>query len=137
MQIRFAFLCDYAQESGNGKISALGIGIDSFHIVDLRQPAPSFCLVVNIEANRSEAGQKHMEIHLMDSDGKSVTEPLHGEISLQGPPSGMKIKAGIVIYYNGIIFPNYGPYLLSIVIDGHEMTSLPIYVAQAQPLNPQ
>jgi hypothetical protein len=137
MQIRFAFLCDYAQESGNGKISALGIGIDSFHIADLSQPVPSFCLVVNIEANRSEAGQKYMEIHLMDSDVNSITEPLHGEISLQGPPAGMKIKAGIVIYYNGVIFPEYGAYLLSIVVDGHELTSLPIYVAPAPTRNPQ
>lgn len=131
MHIRFAFLCDYAQESGNGKVSALGIGIDHFGVTNLAQPVPPFCLVLNIEGNRSEAGQKHIKIHLMDSDGKDLGPPLEGKINLPVPQQGIKTGAGMVVSYNGVIFPSYGTYSISVVLDGHELVNLPITVLEA------
>lgn len=128
MQVRLAFLCDYAQECGNGKISALGIGIDHFYIANLAEAAPPFCLVVNMEGTRSEAGQKRIEIHLMDSDGKPVTPPLQGEIMLQAPPHGLKVGTGLVLHYNNIIFPTYGEYVFSILVNGDELKNIPIMV---------
>lgn len=131
MQVRFAFLCDYAQESG-GKIGALGIGIDTFYVNDLSKPIQPFCLVINFEGSRSEAGQKHIEFHLMDADGQAVIPPLKGDIPIPAPPIGSspRVGTGFVINFNGIVFPRYGSYAFSVVVNGHEMANLPFTVAQ-------
>ena len=129
MHVRFAFLCDYAQDSGNGKISALGIGIDNFFVPNLTQPISPFCLVVNLEANRSEAGQKQFEIHLMNEDGQTVIPPIKGEIVIPVPSHGIKTGAGIVAGFTNIIFPNYGSFQISFLINGQEFVNIPITVS--------
>jgi hypothetical protein len=135
LQVRFTFLCDFAQDSGNGKINALGIGFDHFFVSNLGEPVPPFYLVINMEGNRSEAGPKRVEIHLMDSDGKPVTPPLQGDLILQAPPHGLKTGAGLILCYNQIIFPKYGSYSLSILVNGDELKNIPLEVSQPPNIN--
>lgn len=128
MRVRFAFLCDYAEQSIGGKISALGIGFNNLVVANLSVPVKPFCLVMNLEGKSSEAGIKKLKIHLMDADGKEIVPPVEGEIKLQAPSVGLKTGTGLVINYNNVKFPAYGDYNFSVVLDGHEIVSLPLSV---------
>lgn len=131
MKVRFTFICDYAQESGKGKISALGIGINNFNIDNLSLPIQPFCLVVSVEGWRTEAGEKRMEVHLIDADGKPVIEPVTGTLLLEAPPNGLKLGARMIFNFGGIKFKQYEEYSLSIIMDGHELDSIPLVVSQS------
>lgn len=128
MRVRFAFLCDYAEQSIGGKIIAMGIGFNNLFVPDLSAPVKPFCLVMNLEAKSSEAGVKKIKIHLMDADGKEIVPPVMGDIQLQPPAVGLRTGAGLVVNYNNLIFPAYGDYNFSVVLDGHEIVSLPLSV---------
>lgn len=130
MQVRFAFLCDYANQSGGGKINALGIGFDNLFVPDLSMPTKQFSLVIHFEGNRSEAGRKKIEIHLIDAEEKRVIPPAKGEIHLKAPEFALKTGTALVINYNNVKFPAYGNYHFSVVLDGHEIVSLPLSITQ-------
>lgn len=84
---------------------------------------------MRLEGNRSEAGNKNIEIHLMDADGRPVVPPLKGVIPMPAPPVGLRIGHGIVVNYNNIKFPAYGSYSVSVVLNGYELVSLPLTVS--------
>ncbi|MGE5558582.1 MAG: DUF6941 family protein [Bacillota bacterium] len=130
MRTLFAFLCDYAQDPGNGKIVAVGVGIDNFFVADLNQPAAPFHFVVSLEGTRNEAGAKQCQICLMDEDGKTVVPPFQKELPVLAPPVGLKTGMRVLLGFNGVKFPRYGPYVINLTIDGHEYANISFTVSK-------
>lgn len=128
MEVRFAFLCDAAEQGPGGKISALGIGIDNFYVKDLSRPGPPFVFVCRLSGASTEAGIKKVAIHLIDADGQEVVPPFQAELNIAKPPSGSRWGTGIVVQYAHVKYPRYGTYSISMVVDGHELVSLPFTV---------
>lgn len=128
MKVRFAFICDSAENTVGGKVSALGIGIDTIGIRDLMKPAPPFTLVVNLSFARSEVGRKRVEVHLMGPDGEDVIPPMNAELLLAAPERGLVSGTGFVMSFHGIVFKRYGSHAISFVLDGNELISLPLNI---------
>jgi len=129
MQVDFAFICDYAEATN--KINALGIGFDTIlsHQVPARHP--TFFLVIQMRANVVEAGEKNFEIHLIDDDGREIIPALKNRINIPRPLSGTESTGRIAMRFDNVEFPNFGSYSIHVLIEGHEMSRIPLRVGQA------
>jgi hypothetical protein len=129
MQVDFAFICDYAEATN--KINALGIGFDTIMAARVPTRHPTFFLVVQMRATVVEAGEKNFEVHLIDDDGKEIMPALKGQFNIPRPPSGTESTGRLAMRFDGVEFPRYGNYSIHMVLEGHEMSRIPLRVAQA------
>ena len=129
MQVDFAFICDYAEATN--KVNALGIGFDT--IMSGRVPVrhPNFFLVIQLRANIVEAGEKNFEVHLIDEDGKEIIPPIKGKLNIPRPPAGTESTGRIAMRFDSVEFPKFGTYSMHVLVEGHEMSRIPLRVAQA------
>ena len=127
MIIDFAFICDYAEVTG--KINALGIGFDTIFAPKMPCRHPSFFLVLQLRANVVEAGEKTLEVHLIDEDGKDTIPTVGGKFSIPKPVGGTESVGRIAMQFHNVEFPRYGSYSLHAVVEGHEMVRVPLKVS--------
>jgi len=128
VETSFAFLCDAAAQAG-GKISALGLGWDTLYAPSLPHTHPSFHVVANFRFHSVEAGDKSVQIRLMDADGGDVMPPLSAALQVRPPESGTTRGVNLVMAVNGLVFRAYGDYSLHILLEGDEKVRLPFRVA--------
>ena len=127
MNTDFAFICDYAEVAR--KINALGIGFDTIYAPKVPAKHPSFFLVLQLRTNVVEAGEKNLEVHLIDEDGNDIMPTLRGKFTVQKPISGTESIGRIAMRFNNVEFPRYGSYSLHAVIEGQEMVHVPLKVS--------
>ena len=127
MNIDFAFICDYAEATG--KINAMGIGFDTIYASVIPCKHPFFYLVTQFRASLVEAGEKDLEVHLIDEDGKDIIPPLKGKFAIPRPPVGTESIARIAMQFNNVEFPRYGLYSLCAELEGHEVISIPLRIS--------
>lgn len=135
MQVDFAFICDYAEATN--KINALGIGFDTILAHQVPTRHPTFFLVIQLRATVVESGEKNFEVHLIDDDGREVIPALKNRINIPRPPSGTESTGRIAMRFDNVEFPRFGSYSIHVLIEGHEMSRIPLRVGQAPPpVNP-
>ncbi|MFC1593171.1 DUF6941 family protein [Candidatus Omnitrophota bacterium] len=127
MIIDFAFICDYAEVTR--KINALGIGFDTIYAPNVPVKHPSFFLVIQLRANVVEAGEKNLEVHLIDEDGKDTIPAIEGKFSIPKPTGGTESKGRIAMQFQNVEFPRYGSYSLHAVVEGLEMVRVPLRIS--------
>ena len=127
MLVEFAFICDYAEATG--KIHALGIGFDTIFAPKVPVRHPSFCLVFQLRANTVEAGEKNLQVSLIDEDGKNIIPDIKGKFTIPKPKVGTESKARLAMHFGMVEFPKYGSYSIHAVVDGHDMISIPLKVS--------
>ena len=127
MNTDFAFICDYAEVAG--KINALGIGFDTIYAPKVPAKHPSFFLVLQLRASVVEAGEKNLEVHLIDEDGKDIIPVVRGKFSIPKPTVGTESKGRIAMQFHNVEFPRYGSYSLHAMIEGQEMVRVPLKVS--------
>ena len=127
MDVDFSFICDHAEIVG--KINALGIGFDTIYAAQVPTTHPYFYLVVQLRASITEAGQKEMEVRLIDADGKDVIPPISGSFEVPRPSAGTEAIARLAVLFQSVTFSNYGSYSVRLVIQGTEMVRIPLRVS--------
>ncbi len=127
MNVDFAFICDYAEATG--KINAMGIGFDTIYAQTAPCKHPFFFLVAQLRASAFEAGEKNIEVHLIDEDGKDVIQAMKGKLGIPRPPAGTESIARLAMQFNNVEFPRYGLYSLKAELEGHEIISIPLRIA--------
>ena len=127
MRPDFAFVCDYAEVTG--KINALGIGFDIIYAPSIPCKHPHFFLVLQLRANVTEAGEKNLEVRLIDEDGKDIIPTLRGKFIIPSPVAGTESIGRIVMEFKDVEFPRYGSYSLHAIIEGHEVVRVPLKVS--------
>ncbi len=128
MEVNFAFLCDYADQSG-GKMTAIGIGIDTIYTAKVPATHPLFYSIISIKFSTTEVGPKQVGMHLIDADGKSVVPPMDATINVGSPLPGLLYRnQNIVLVMRGVTFPKYGDYTVSWLLGGQEIKTVPLRV---------
>ena len=127
MKLDFAFICDYADITR--KINALGIGFDTIYASKVPCKHPEFFLVIQLRANVVEAGEKNIEVRLIDEDGQDIIPTLRGKFVIPKPVAGTESIGRISMEFNNVEFLRYGSYSLHAVIEGLEMVSVPLKVS--------
>ena len=127
MKLDFAFICDYAEVAG--KISALGVGFDTIYAANIPAKHPQFFLVMQLRASVTEAGDKGLEVHLIDEDGADIIPAARARFAIQRPSQGTQSIGRVALALRNVEFPRYGSYSLHALIDGHEIVEVPLRVS--------
>jgi hypothetical protein len=137
MDVTVAVLADCANMSSDGKLNIMGIFAEinppvlPFHL-------PSMYLVLGFSASPAEVGSdKRLRVVLLDPDGRQPVLQLESIMTVGKPiRSGSRTYLQSVIGLNGVLFARSGDYLFSVLVNGEEKTSLPLYVNEpANPIN--
>jgi len=134
MNIDFAFICDYAEASG--KLNALGIGFDTIYAQKMPVRHGHFSLVLQLRASILETGQKQIQVHLIDEDGKDIIQPVQGQFNIPLGEGGQPSIGRFVMEFGNVEFKSYGNYAVRVIIEGVEMASISFRVT-APPGNRQ
>ena len=132
MNIDFAFICDYADVTN--KINALGIGFDTIFAAKVPTKHPNFFVVVQLRTTVVEAGDKNLEVFLIDEDGKEIVPPLRTKFNIPKPQSGTESIGRLAMRFDNTEFPKYGSYSLHVVVEGHEMVRIPLKISPPPPI---
>jgi hypothetical protein len=128
MNVDFAFICDYADVTN--KINALGIGFDTIFAPKIPFKHTTFFVVVQLRTNLVEAGDKNLEVFLIDEDGKEIVTPIRSKFNIPKPQSGTESIGRLAIRFDNTEFPKYGSYSLHVLVEGHEMVRIPLKISQ-------
>jgi hypothetical protein len=129
MQIDYAFICDYAE--ARDKVNALGIGFDTIYAQKLPVRHPHFSVVTQLRFSLTESGSKSVVVHLIDADGKDIIPAINGNIAVNPPPVGtLESTARLVMEFGNVEFKDYGNCSVRVNIEGHEVVSIPIRIAE-------
>ena len=127
MKVDFAFLCDYAESAV--KLNALGIGFDTIYAPRVPCMHPHFSLVFQLHSSVLEAGQKDVDIHLIDEDGTDIATPIQRQINI---PKGntADVIGRVVMEFVNIEFKKYGAYSVRVAVDRNELIEVVFRVTQ-------
>lgn len=129
MDLAFAFLCDYADQS-SGKLTAVGIGFDTIYARDLPVSHPSMYAVIGLRFASTEVGVKRLGLRIIDSDGTNIVPPLDSNINVEQPPVGyINRNLRVALGLHGVIFKSFGDYAVSFLLDGREVGRVPFKVS--------
>jgi hypothetical protein len=131
MEVNFAFLCDYADQSG-GKMTAVGIGFDTIFAAKMPAVHPLFFSVISLKFHSTEVGQKRIGMRLIDADGKNVIPPMDMTLTVAAPPPGFLYRTQrLALAMQGVKFEKYGDYIVSWLVEGQEVKTLDLRVVEA------
>jgi len=130
VRLDWALIANAAEGPPNGLVYILGAGIDT--LWRDAYPAPfAVSVVIRVIGSRTESNRPHtIEVVCNDEDGNSVfPQP----ITLQIPPrtaprdypGGWDLAAQIVLNLGTVPIPRPGVYALEILLDGHQVRTLP------------
>lgn len=134
MNVSLAFLADAATVHPDGKLSALGLGVDTINTTTFPTQVPSLAVVVKVEFSPTECDRQHViEVVPLDADGKLFSNPLRQPVT---PPRNavdptLPSGAQAILNYLMLQFTKAGAYAFSIIVDGREVKSLPLRVVMA------
>ena len=130
MEVNFAFLCDYADQSG-AKMTAIGIGFDTIFAARVPAIHPVFFAVISLKFSSTEVGQKRIGMRLIDDDGKNVIPPMDMTLNISPPPPGFLYRTHrIALAMQGLKFEKYGDYTVSWLVEGQEVKTVGLKVAE-------
>lgn len=127
MITKLAFLCDSAFDD-RGKLHALGIDIDTVQGDSFPLTHPRFIIVCVVAYSTVEAGDKRMQIRLLDPDAQDIREPITQGISFSAREGVVDASARIIVELNEVTFQQAGPHAFHLLIEGNEMARLPVNV---------
>lgn len=128
MEVDYAFLCDYADNSG--KLTAVGIGIDTIFSQTLPARHPLFYAVIALRFSPVEVGQKRVGVRVIDADGNPVVPDIDTNINVEPPPPRYTYHVKRIAHaLYGVGFARYGDYSVRWLVNGQEVKSLPLKLA--------
>ena len=73
-----------------------------------------------------------MGIHIVDADGVPVMPAINLDMPVEAPQPGYNYRTQrIALALQGLTFPKFGDYSVSWLLDGIEVKTLPLKVAQS------
>jgi hypothetical protein len=130
MEVNFAFLCDYADQS-SPKMSAIGIGFDTIYAVKVPAVHPVFFAVISLKFSTTEVGQKRIGMRLIDEDGQNIIPPMDMTINVPpAPPGSLYRSQRIALAMQGVKFEKYGDYTISWLVEGQEVKTVDLKVTE-------
>jgi hypothetical protein len=130
LEVNFAFLCDYADQSG-AKMSAIGIGFDTIYAVKVPAMHPLFFSVISLKFSSTEVGQKRIGMRLINEDGQNIIPPMDMTINVSPPPPGFLYRSQrIALALQGVKFEKYGDHTVSWLVEGQEVKTVNLKVTE-------
>jgi len=132
MQVEYAFLADAAQVDRDGKLHALGAGIDRIRSHAFPASHPYLALVVKLQLHPAECDRRHhLEVELWDPDGRRLGA-LGADFAAQRQADApmRPVFAQLVFNFVNQQFPVHGDYAFHILVDGQHLKEMPLYLEE-------
>lgn len=126
MEVDLAVIADAANVSQEGKLNILGV-FDTIWTREFPFRHAAMVFVVRMRADFTEQGAHRMEVRLMDADGGQLFKA-EGPMQVPGGVPGRPLKPHVIMGLGGISFQKPGDYSFEVIVDGHHMKSVPLYV---------
>jgi hypothetical protein len=134
LKLAVALLADSAiANPADGKLYILGGGISWIGTPSFPMAHPSLALALNFLFAPSECDRPHtLEVRLLDPDGRELAPMFTQQVTPPKNPSDPTEPSGwvTVFSYYQLVFKKPGENAFSIVLDGHEVESLPLTIKQ-------
>ncbi len=136
MRARIAVLADAANVSREGKLNILG-QFEVIYAASTPVTWPAMHLVLKLEATAGEGPKHKVGIRVVDEDGNVIGPMIDAESNF-GPPfrPGHPLRANLILGIAGASFPKHGTYSFEILVDDHNIESVPLYVLPLPPGTP-
>jgi len=121
-------LCDAATISLDGKLNILG-SYDTIWAAEAPVTMPLCCLAAKLRFMPDEEGAKSTRLSFIDSDGKSIIQPIEGTITVQVPAPESSASLPLTWMAQQLTLPDFGEYAVVLTVDGQE-SNAPLYVKQ-------
>lgn len=133
MKLAVALLADSAiPNAQDGKLYVLGGGISILWASQFPVVHPALSLALILEFASSECDRSHtLEVRLLDPDGNELVPTISQQVVPPKNPMDSRLPSGwpVVVNFIQLRFEKAGDNAFSIVLDGQEITSLPLRVA--------
>jgi hypothetical protein len=128
VDLRTILVADYANIAQGGKPNVMGIfGVINAEKCPVRQPEMYF--IARLTAGAAEFGrQVTITVKLMDSDAKLTLVDLPQQTIVPTAKGGRRAEVNVIVRLRDIVFPDFGAYQFSILVDNDEKGTLPIEV---------
>jgi len=134
MIVEIAALCDAATDQA-GKLNLLGT-FDRLH-ASLPLVLPQCAAAFRIRYSRSEAGEHVLTLNLEDLAGNALIPPLDSRVSFPPVQSSYDSQAvNLVLNMQRLRLEKAGKYVMRLRIDLIEAVSLPLWMEDATPREP-
>jgi len=128
MQIEIFTLCD-AATGDIGKLSLLG-AFDTIWVTKTPAVYPQCTIALRVRFKRIERGEHKVEVNFIDIDGKSVVNPVKGNITINFPEEQSSGHANLILNIHRLKLDRLGDYSIDLAIDGDQKASLPLFVKE-------
>lgn len=131
-ELDYALLCDYVRAEG-GIAHVIAAGIDTIH----RPEVPSVTNLgplARVIFGDDETGEPHqVEVRLNDHEGNQVAQLNLTAVpeQIEGLPEGWPTGATLALNF-GVPLPSYGPYALTILLDGTPAKTINLRVVPSE-----
>lgn len=128
MEVRYAFICDCANISREGKLNVMGI-LNTIYAPQFPFAHPAMVYVAGIEARKSEAGKHQLKVNIVDADGNDITPPLQGELNI-GPEVPLRSTHNVILNINNLKIQAPGTYSIDLSVDNQHMQSNEMHIVE-------
>ena len=129
MELDFALIADAANVSQEGKLNILGI-FDTIWAREFPVRHAAMVFVLRVKADFTDQGSHTLEVRLLDADGEQLFRA-EGPIQVPGSAPGRPVKPHVIMGLSGVSFRSPGDYSFEVMIDGHHLKSVPLYIVEA------
>lgn len=132
MDLDYAFLADAAEVSSDGKLYALGAGVNVIRATKFPVMHPHLSLVIRLRLHPTECNREHrLDVELWDPDGKSLAR-LDGKFGAAQPEAHGTRPAFVQMVFNYVNteFLRPGDFAFHVLVNGQHFKELPVFVEE-------
>jgi hypothetical protein len=121
-------VADYASVDDKKKLNVMGV-FNEIHSSSFPAMHPTMAIVTRLSASASEANSiRKLVVKILDEDGQTELLNYTRDINVPQAPPGRRSAIDGLLRVQGVIFPSPGTYQVSVLVDGDEKGSVPLYV---------
>ena len=125
-------LADHASFDEQKKLNIMGV-FNQINAHRFPTRHPTMVIVTRLSASPAEADTaRKMTIKILDDDGKNELLNFTRDVEVTPPPPGRRANVDGILRVHDIVFQQPGTYQISVLIDGDEKGSVPLYVTQTE-----
>ena len=128
MKVEAFLLCDAATDQ-LGKLNVLG-AFDCIHSRQLPTVHPQCSVVARIRFDRSESGEHHVRLQIIDEDGSSIGPKLEGKIGVNVREEVDFAAVNVILNIHRMKLEKYGRYRIDLYINDVPTAELPFNLRQ-------
>ena len=134
MKIEVFTLCDAATADQTGKLNLLG-AFDTLFAAAAPLTHPACAIALRMRFSPTDAGNRPIELRLVDIDGRSVLPPMKAAVNITPIDDLRTVSRNFILNFQQLKLPKFGEYRVDLFFDDVPSGSIPLYAMQSPQAN--